>query len=156
MILVFTGLTRVSIPPVLLNKEVKHILYVNCQVRFSEDIGITADAASRLYIYYGLASCVARLISGRLCDFQKINTFYVYQAAELVLGTSILVVTMATSYTHMIVFVVIFGFCDGLFMTTLNVLVITCVSQSQVPVAIGWELQITPIVAVGGPPAAGT
>ncbi|XP_020630410.1 monocarboxylate transporter 3-like [Orbicella faveolata] len=124
-------------------------------VRFCEDIGITADAASRLFIYYGLASCIARLISGRLCDFQKVNTFYVYQAAELVLGTTILVVTMASSYAHMIAFVVIYGFCDGLFITTLNVLVITCVSQSQVPFAIGWELQITSIVVAGGPPAAG-
>jgi len=124
-------------------------------VRFCEDIGITADAASRLFIYYGLASCIARLISGRLCDFQKVNTFYVYQAAELVLGTTILVVTMASSYAHMIAFVVIYGFCDGLFITTLNVLVITCVSQSQVPFAIGWELQITSIVVAGGPPAVG-
>jgi len=62
---------------------------------------------------------------------------------------------MASSYAHMIAFVVIYGFCDGLFITTLNVLVITCVSQSQVPFAIDWELQITSIVVAGGPPAAG-
>ena len=124
-------------------------------MRFSEDIGISADAASRLFIYYGLASCVARLIAGRLCDFQKVNTWYVYQAAELALGTSILVVTMATSYVHMIVFIVFYGFCDGVFSTTLNVLFLTCVSQSQVPFAIGWGLQITSIVVAGGPPVAG-
>ena len=124
-------------------------------MRYCEDIGITADAASRLFIYYGLTSCVARLVSGRLCDFQKVNTFYVYQAAELVLGTSILVVTMATSYVHMIVFIVIYGFCDGLFITTLNVLVLTCVSPSKVSVAIGWELQITSFFVASGPPVAG-
>jgi len=62
---------------------------------------------------------------------------------------------MATSYAHMIVFIVIYGFCDGVFATTINVLVITCVSQSQVPFAIDWELQITSIVVAGGPPAAG-
>ena len=55
----------------------------------------------------------------------------------------------------MIFFIVIYGFCDGLFITALNVIVITCVSQSQVPVAIGWELQITSSVVAGGPPVAG-
>lgn len=124
-------------------------------VRFCEDIGITADAASRLFVYYGLASCAGRLVSGRLCDFQKVNTFYVYQAAELVAGTSILVVTMATSYVHMTVFVVIYGFCDGVFITTLNVLLITCVSPQKVSVAIGWEMQISSLFLASGAPVAG-
>ena len=125
-------------------------------MRYCEDIGITADAASRLFVYYGIASCVARLISGRLCDFQKVNTFYVYQVAELVVGTSILAVTMATSYVHLIVFVVIYGFCDGLFITTLNVLVITCVRPLKVPVALGWQLQVTSLFLASGSPIAGT
>ena len=125
-------------------------------MRYCEDIGITADAASRLFVYYGLASCVGRLVTGRLCDFQKVNTFYVYQAAELVLGTSILVVTMATSYVHITVFVVIYGFCDGLFITTLNVLIITCVRPLKVPVALGWQLQVTSLFLASGPPIAGT
>ncbi|KAL9970945.1 hypothetical protein ACROYT_G023409 [Oculina patagonica] len=124
-------------------------------VRYCEDIGILADAASRLFIYYGLASCVGRLVSGRLCDFQKVNTLYVYQVAELVLGTSILVVTMATSYGSMVVFIVIYGFCDGVFITTLNVLLITCVSPPKVAVAIGWEMQISSFFAASGPPVAG-
>ena len=109
-------------------------------MRFCEDIGIAADAASRLFVYYGLASCVRRLVSGRLCDFQRVNTFYIYQAAELVLGTSILVVTMAISCVHVIVFIVLYGFCDGVFITTLSVLVITSVVPSKVPAAPGWQL----------------
>ena len=95
-------------------------------------------------------------MSGRLCDSQKVNTFYVYQVAELVLGTSILVVTMATSYVHMVIFIVIYGFCDGLFSTTLNVLLITCVSPPKVPVAVGWGMQMTSFSVASGPPVAGT
>ncbi len=130
-------------------------LYVNSQVRYCVDMGITPDAASRLFVYYGLASCVGRLVSGRLCDFQKVNTFYVYQVAELVLGTSVLIVTLATSYMHLIIFIVIYGFCDGVFITTLNVLLITCVSPPKVPVAIGWEMQISSFFLASGPPVAG-
>lgn len=124
-------------------------------MRFCEDIGIAADAASKLFVYYGLATCVGRLVSGRLCDSQKVNTFYVYQAAELVLGSSILVVTIAKSYVHMIVFIVLYGFCDGVFITTLSVLVITSVVPLKVPVALGWQLQISSLFLASGPPVAG-
>ena len=58
-------------------------VYVDSQVQYCEDIGITADAASRLFVYYGLSSCAGRLVSGRLCDFKMINTFFVYQIAEI-------------------------------------------------------------------------
>ena len=122
---------------------------------YCADIGISPDAASRLFVYFGLASCAGRLVSGRLCDFQKVNTFYVYQVAELVAGTSILLVTMATSYTHMITFAVIYGFCDGVFITTLNVLLITCVSPPKVSVAIGWQMQISSFFLASGAPVAG-
>ena len=124
-------------------------------MRFCEDIGISASAASRLFVYYGLASCAGRLVSGRLCDFNKVNTFYVYQVAELVVGILILVITMATSYVYMIVFALIYGFCDGVFITTLNVLLITCVSPQKVAVAIGWEMQISSFFLASGPPVAG-
>ena len=117
--------------------------------------GIATDAASRLFVYYGLAPCVRRLVSGRLCDFQRVNTLYIYQAAELVLGTSILVVTMATSYVHVIVFIVLYDFCDGVFITTLSVLVITSVVPSKVPAAMGWQLQISSLFLASGPPVAG-
>ena len=124
-------------------------------MQYCEEIGIKADVASRLFVYYGLASCAGRLVSGRLCDFEKVNTFYVYQVAELVTGTSIIVVTMATSYAHMVVFIVIYGFCDGAFITTLNVLLMTCVTAQKVPVAIGWEMQISSFFLASGPPIAG-
>ena len=131
-------------------------MYVNFQVRFCEDIGIAPDAASRLFVYYGLASCAGRLLSGRLCDFKKVNTFYVYQASELLAGTLILVVTMATTYVHVAIFIVIYGFCDGLFIAALNVLVITCVSPSKVPLSLGWLTHVSALFLASGAPVAGT
>ena len=124
-------------------------------MKYCEEIGIEAGAASRLFVYYGIASCVGRLVSGRLCDFEKVNTFYVYQTAELVTGASIIIVTMATSYGHVVVFIAIYGFCDGAFITTLNVLLLTCVSPPKIPVAISWEMQISSFFLVSGPPIAG-
>ena len=131
-------------------------MYGDFQVRHCEDIGISADAASRLLVYYGITSCAGRLVSGQLCDSQKVNTFFVYQVAELVLGTSVLFVTMATSFVHMVVFIVIYGFCDGVFITTLNVLVLKCVIQRKVPVALAWQMQACSLFLASGPPVAGT
>ena len=82
------------------------------------------------------------------------SQYVLHQAAELVLGTSVLVVIMATSYVHVIVFIVLYGFCDGVFITTLSVLVMTSVVPSKVPAALGWQLQISSFLA-SGPPVAG-
>jgi len=95
-------------------------------------------------------------VSGRLCDFEKVNTFYVYQVSELVAGTGILLMTMATSYLHMVIFIVIYGLCDGVFITTLNVLLLSCVSPAKTPVAIAWEVQVSSFFSASGPPVAGT
>ena len=107
-------------------------------------------------MYYGLASCAGRLISGRLCDFKKVNTFYVYQVSELLAGTLILIVTMATTYVHVVIFIVLYGFCDGVFITTLNVLIITCVSPSKVPLSLGWLIHVSALFLASGAPVAGT
>ena len=78
-----------------------------------------------------------------------------YQVSELIAGTSILVVTMATSYVHMVVFIVIYGFCDGVFITTLNVLLLSGVSPSKASVALGWQMQTSLLFLASGPPVAG-
>ncbi|XP_068753908.1 monocarboxylate transporter 8-like [Montipora capricornis] len=124
-------------------------------VRYCEDIGINADAASLLFVYYGVSSCVGRLASGRLLDFHRVNTFYVYQAAELVVGAGILLVTLATSYLHMVIFIIIYGLCDGVYITSLNVLVLKCVSPAKTSVALAWEMQLSSLFLASGPPIAG-
>lgn len=94
-------------------------------------------------------------MSGRLCDIEKVNNFYVYQLAEVVVGTGTLVISMATSYMDMVIYIVIYGFCDGAFITALNVLILNCVSPEKTPAALGWEMQVTSLFTASGPPIAG-
>lgn len=124
-------------------------------MRFCEDLGITADMASKLYIYYGLSSAIARVLAGRLCDIRGINPVYLYQSAEFVVGLSTILVTLANDYTALIVFVVIYGFCDGTFITTLNIILLTSVDASKRAAALGWNMQFTTIFMASGPPLAG-
>ena len=94
-------------------------------------------------------------MSGRLCDIEKVNDFYVYQLAEVVVGTGTLVISIATSYVDMVIYIVIYGFCDGAFITALNVLILNCVSPEKTPAALGWEMQVTSLFTASGPPVAG-
>ena len=124
-------------------------------MRFCEDLGIAADKASRLYIYYGLSSAIARVLAGRLCDVRGINPFHLYQSVEFVVGLSTILVTLAKDYTAMIIFMVFYGFCDGTFITTLNVILMTCVDATKRSAALGWNMQFTTIFMASGPPIAG-
>ena len=125
------------------------------QIRFCKDIGITADKASKLYIYYGISSATARIIAGRICDVRRINPIYVYQGVELVVGLSTILVTFANSYSELIVFAVFYGFCDGSFITILNVILMTCVEEAKRPASLGWNMQLASIFMGSGPPIAG-
>ena len=124
-------------------------------MRFCEDLGLPADEAAQLFIYYGLSSAIARVLSGQICDVRGINPFYVYQLAEFIVGLSSILVTLAEDYTAMIAFAVVYGFCDGTFITTLNVILMTCVDASKRPAALGWNMQFTSIFLATGPPIAG-
>ena len=62
---------------------------------------------------------------------------------------------MATSYMDMVIYIVIYGFCDGAFITALNVLILNCVSPEKTPAALGWEMQVTSLFTASGPPVAG-
>lgn len=124
-------------------------------IRFCEDTGITADKASKLYIYYGISSATARVISGRICDMRTINPMYIYQGVEFVVGLSTILITLADSYSDMIVFAVFYGFCDGCFITTLNVILLTSVEEAKRPACLGWNMQVASIFMGSGPPIAG-
>ena len=67
-----------------------NVSFLILQVRYCEEIGISADAASRLYIYAGISSTVGRVLVGRLCDLPWANALYVSQAVEFVGGTALL------------------------------------------------------------------
>lgn len=70
-------------------------------------------------------------------------------------GLSTILVTLADSYNDMIVFAVFYGFCDGCFITTLNIILMTCVEEAKRPAALGWNMQFSSIFLASGPPIAG-
>ena len=124
------------------------------QLRYCVDLGISSEKGSKLYIYYGGCSTIGRLLAGILCHHRTVNAFYVFQAAEFVVGLSTILVTLTTTYTALVIYSVIFGFGDGFFFTSLNVAILT-VSPLKTAAVLGWEMTLVAFFLASGPPLAG-
>lgn len=123
-------------------------------IRFSEDLGISSKRASELLIYYGLCSAIGRLLAGFLCSHPRVNPFHVFQAAECIAGLSTVLVTLGTTYTKLIIYIVVYGLSDGFFFTTLSFLLLT-VSPHKTAAVLGWEMMSTSLFLASGPALAG-
>ena len=127
----------------------------NLQVKYCLDIGISADSASQLYIYLGLSSCVARVVSGRLCDIIWINTMLIYQIGDLLVGFVTILLPVIQSYSGLVAFTVIYGFGDGIFITTMNSLLMFTVDEKRRAAALGLGNCLLSLGLVAGAPMAG-
>lgn len=78
----------------------------------------------------------------------------VLQAAAFVSGLSTIVVTLARSYTPLVIYEIIYGFCDGFFFCSLAVLLVT-VSPLKAVAVIGWKMMLVSFAQAGGPAITG-
>ena len=125
-------------------------------MKFSEDNGISAQAASRLFIFIGLASSLARIITGKLCNNKKVNSIFTYQASMLLAALSVFLLQFAaTKYWLLIVFSFIYGFSDGIFMTSAVYTQLTCVDAKRVTASFCTSNVLYSIAAAAGSPIAG-
>ena len=131
------------------------ILLLFRQVKFSEDIGITAQEASRLFIFVGIASSMTRLVSGRLCNEKTVNPVYIYQASVLLAGLSIFLLPFSAKYWHLIAFSVTYGLNDGVFITTQNYILLSCVDVKRRTASFSINHVFYAMAAAAGGPIAG-
>ena len=124
-------------------------------MKYCLDLGISADSASRLYIYLGLSSCVARVATGRLCDVKWINTMVIYQIGDLLVGFVTIVLPVIQSYGGLVAFSVFYGFGDGIFITTMNSLLMFTVDEKRRAAALGLGNCVLSLGLAAGAPTAG-
>ena len=125
------------------------------QVKFSEDIGITAQEASRLFIFIGIASSMTRLVSGKLCSEKNVNPVYIYQASVLLAGLSTFLLPFSTKYWHLIAFSVAYGLSDGVFITIHNYILLSCVDAKRRTASFSINHVFYAMAATAGGPIAG-
>ena len=124
------------------------------QIRYSEELGVSAEKASRLFIYQGLCSSAGRLLSGFLCNHPRVDTFKVYQAAQFTAGLSTILMTAVPTFTTLTICMVFYGLGDGFFYTSLSVLTFTA-SPLKSAAVLGWYMTISALFLASGPPLAG-
>lgn len=125
------------------------------QVKHCLELGISADSASKLFIFIGVASSVARVVSGRLCDLPCIKTIYVYQFGVLLVGFMTVALPWMKNYTGILVFAVFYGVGDGMFVTTTTSLLMFTLDEKDRAAAVGLGSSLLSIGIAGGPPLAG-
>ncbi|KAL9954127.1 hypothetical protein ACROYT_G041625 [Oculina patagonica] len=106
-------------------------------VKYSEEQGISSENSSRLLMFFGLASCFARLLSGRVCDLKHINPRFVFQVGSFTAALSTILLPLARSYSHFLVCSVFFGLGGGTTITTGNLIFLTCVDKRRRASAFG-------------------
>ena len=124
-------------------------------MKFSEDIGITAQKASRLFIFVGLASSIARLVSGRLCNEKRVNPIYIYQTSMLVAALSAFMLPFSSKYWHLIAFSAAYGLSDGAFITTQCYILLSCVDIKRQTACFCIANALYSLSATAGGPIAG-
>ena len=125
------------------------------QVKYCLEVGISADSASTLFIFIGLASSFSRVVTGRMCDISWINTIFVYQFGNLLVGLITICLLLIRDYTGMVIFAIVYGVGDGIFITTMNSLLVFTVEEKRRASALGLGNFLLSLGIAGGPPLAG-
>ena len=119
------------------------------------ELGISADSASWFFIPFGLSSSLARFVTGRICDVIWVNTMYIYQFGVLLDGFAIVVLPVVRNYVGIQVFAVIYGIGDGIFITTMNSLLMFSVDEKRRAAGFGLGNTLISLVIASGSPFAG-
>ncbi|KAL9954165.1 hypothetical protein ACROYT_G041666 [Oculina patagonica] len=124
-------------------------------VKYSEELNISADRASHFIMFLGISSGGARLLIGRLCDMKAVNIRYINQLGIAVAGLATLLLPLAKSYVSVAFYTAVFGFADGAFITSQNVILLSIVGPERRDAAFGFGCMLCSFALASGPPLAG-
>lgn len=124
-------------------------------VRFSEELHVSADAASRLFIIIGICTFIGRLLSGLICNMRHINPVYVYFIGLILDGSDVVFLSQAKTYGHLIAFSFLYGLADGLLVGTFYIAILNSVEVTQKASAFGLSALCYGTTVATGPALAG-
>lgn len=124
-------------------------------VKYSKAVGISAQKASRLFIFVGLASTLGRLVSGKLCNASRVNAVFIYQSSLLLASIATFLLPFVTKHWELILYSAVYGFSDGVFITTNGFIVLSCVDANRRTAAFSINNVLYAITAAAGGPIVG-
>lgn len=135
---------------------IKDQIYSYFQVKHCDDIGIPVDKSSTLFLFLGIFAALGRLGGGFLCNLKFIKVRVLQQSATFIVGSSTMLLILAKNYVAVVVYVIPFGFADGMMVTSLIIESIESVEESQRASAFGFIMLVGGIVGITSPPLAGS
>ena len=124
-------------------------------MKYAEDHGITAKAASRLFIFIGLVSSLGRAVAGMLYKNKRVNPIFIHQASLLTLSLCVFLLRFASNYWSLVLFSIVYGFSDGVFITGSLYIPMSCVDSNRKTAAFCTSCFFYSLGAVSGSPIAG-
>ena len=125
------------------------------KVRYCEDLGVTANQASTLYTFFGVASALVRVLAGRFFDISRTNPLYALQLAMAVSGISTLLMPLAPSYDWLVLYAIMYGLADGGMGCATFVIPAKLLSEEERAMGMAIFQTVTYTSCAGGSPLAG-
>ena len=125
------------------------------QIKYSEELNISTSKSSQYYMLLGGSSAAARILVGRLCDIKWINIRFVNQLGITITGVATCLLPLARSFTSVVFYSAVFGFTDGAFITSQNVILLGIVGPERRASAFGFGTMLCSFAVASGPPLAG-
>ncbi|KXJ24113.1 Monocarboxylate transporter 10 [Exaiptasia diaphana] len=128
-------------------------------VRYCEELGYTSTKGSKLYIYFGAASLIFRVTTGKFLEITKQSQWakpqYFYQVSVFIIGITTVLCPLSNNFSWLTLYFTLFGCADGCFCTCMNVVILNTVTEKQRDQSYGFWLGAFAIPMALGPTVAG-
>ena len=118
-------------------------------------MGIPADKGATLFMFIGVFATLGRLGGGLLCNLKWIKARVLVQASAFVMGTSVILLTLAKTYGALVAISIVFSASDGIWNVTFLIECLNSVEESKQASAFGFTMISAGVFALGGPPLIG-
>jgi len=124
-------------------------------MQFSLNLGMSHQKSAQLYIYFTIVNIISRVVLGLLASKVKLSPLVLLQLAELACGISVLLLSLAKTYSHLVGFCIAFGFGNGGFITFQVLFAMSVVEPVKSGLSLGVTYLVGSIAVISGPPFAG-
>ncbi|XP_032223605.1 monocarboxylate transporter 10 isoform X2 [Nematostella vectensis] len=119
--------------------------------RYIQERGQGSDQAAFLYLAYGIATTIGRLVAGKILDVPFLNPVYVFAVFATLVGATTSACTLGRGFAWFMSYFVINGFSNGCAVGTIVLLTMTSVEPSQTAEGMGMWLMVDAFAFASGP-----
>lgn len=132
------------------------MMFLFLQIRIADNIGVPRSQSSLLIGYLAITQAISKVAFGQFGDIEANSRITVMQIFSLVCAVNITLCPLANNYVFLVVFVVVFGICDGCFAVFATMGTLLIVGKEDMPSAYGnvccvisvAQLIVTPLTGI--------